>query len=177
MISKKETPLTFGRDIQTDTLAYADMFGTIFGSKLQMERCIAVEKIGAVERPVDIPLAAELSRAFTAFSSQRSNQHRPWCAIYFSDDIETEVHAVDEVNVCKTGRSEHNAAALGNSSVGVTGRIVLRVCFHFHNRRAQNFTARQGAHQNHAKQVRRDFNSRPRKELTGQFFFSRAFHN
>lgn len=91
-------------------------------------------------RLIDVPQATELAGSITAGNSKRTNQHCPWCAVIFSYDIQTKIHAVDKVNIGKPGRSEHDTAAVGYAAKGMASRIVFSVSFHFDYLGAQNFT-------------------------------------
>lgn len=77
--------------------------------------------------PVYFPGAAQFARTVAMRGLNCSNQDSTGGVFRFSDDIQTPVHAINEINIGIAWRSKHDFTALGLASEGVTGGVVLSV--------------------------------------------------
>ena len=92
---------------------------------------------------------------------QRADQNAAGHALRFGDEVQTFVHAVDEVDVGVAGRAEDNARAIGWAAPGVRGAIAdAQIRFHFHDS-----SGRAAMHQDLSQAIARHFDRRARVEI------------
>ena len=73
-------------------------------------------------------------RLSPASGSSARIKTQPAMPFRFGDEVQTFVHAVDEVDVGVAGRTEDDARAIGGAAPGVRGAIVdAKIRFHFHD--------------------------------------------